>query len=161
MKRSAWNYYGVRIIYQAVITGSPLPERIDENYTNTHTFYEESIMLVHAQSFDHAYTTAQEKLRDNLLTHRNPYGQTVEWKLVDLIDCFLIDNKLTNGIEIYSSITPVEREVTPEEYLMKKYEYSLNSDDWNNTRQQKSIRLQTVLTEEAFSKWRNTHNEII
>lgn len=54
MSRSVWQYYGVRIIYQAVITGNPLPEPIDEDYTDTHSFFEESIMLVHAQSFDHA-----------------------------------------------------------------------------------------------------------
>lgn len=54
------------------------------------------------------------------MTYRNPYGETVEWKLVDAIDCYLIDNKLTNGAELYSSITPLEKGVTPQKYLMKK-----------------------------------------
>lgn len=50
----------------------------------------------------------------------NPYAKTVEWKSVDVIDCYLIDNKLTNGAELYFSITPVEKGGTPHKYLMKK-----------------------------------------
>jgi len=154
MGKSSWNYYVVKLIYQAIITGDPIPERIDENYNDTHTFFEESVMLVRAQSFDHAFTIAERKAQDNERTHINPYGQTVEWKLVDAINCYLIDDKITNGIELYSSLTPRKKEVTPSEYIMQKYEYNLDNYDWNSERRKERIRLQTVLTFEEFSKWR-------
>ena len=145
MRKSAWNYYGVKLIYQAIITGRPIAERIDENYSDTHTFFEESIVLVRAQSFDHAYTIAERKARGNNRTHTNPYGQTVEWKFVDAIDCYWIDDKLTNGTELFSSYAPTKKEITPAEYLMRKYEYNLDDYDWNDEQREKKIRLQTVL----------------
>jgi len=145
MRKSSWNYYGVRLIYQAIITGQPVAERVDENYSDTHTFFEESIMLVRAQSFDHAYTIAERKARNNSRTHTSTYGQTVEWKLVDAIDCYWIDYELTNGTELFSSYTPVKKKITPAEYLMQKYEYNLDDYDWNEEQEKKRIRLQWVL----------------
>lgn len=155
MRRSSWHYYGVKLIFQAIVTGDPIPERIDEYYSDTHTFFEESVVLVRAQSFDHAYTIAERKADDGERTHINPYGQTVEWRLLDAINCYLIDDKITNGIELYSSLSPIKKEVTPSEYLMQKYEYNLEDYDWNTAHRKKRIRLQTVLTYEQFSKWRN------
>ena len=152
MRKSSWNYYGVRLIYQAIITGQPIAERIDENYSDTHTFFEESIMLVRAQSFEHAYTIAERKAHDNNDTHINPYGQTVEWKLVDAINCYLIDYELTNGIELFSSYTPIKKEITPAEYLMQKYAYNLDDYNWNEEQREKQIRLQWVLRNEQFNR---------
>lgn len=154
MAKSAWQYYAVKLIYQAVIIGEPIPERIDECYSNTHTFFEESIVLVHAQSFEHAYSIAERKARANERTHTNPYGQTVMWKLIDAIDCYWIDDKISNGIELYSSFTPKEKGITPSEYLMRQYGYNMDDYDWNDQQKEKQIRLQTVLTYEEFSKWR-------
>lgn len=158
MKRSAWQYYGVKIIYQAVVLGDPLPGRIDEEYSNTHTFFEESVILVHAQSFDHAYNMAEERAKGHEQTYRNSYGQTVEWKFIDAIDCFLIDDEIKNYGELYASITPVEKETTPKAYLMSKYAYHLTDYDWNSLQKQRCTGLQKLLTNEAFSKWRNANS---
>lgn len=155
MKRSAWQYYGVKLIYQAMIVGDPILERVDEEYSNTHTFFEESVVLVHAQSFDHAYMIAEQKSKDHVEPYRNRYGQTVKYQLVDAIDCFLIGDKIANGMELYSSITPVEKEIASDEYLMQKYQYNLEDYDYNDRYYQDCVRLQKVLTSEEFSKWRN------
>jgi len=148
MPKSSWNYYGVKLIYQAVITGRPVTERLDENYTGTHTFFEESIMLVRAQSFEHAYDIAMRKAHGysgNTGTHENPYGQAVEWKLIDAIDCYLIGGELTSGTELYSLYSHVGKEVAPSEYIMQKYKYNLDDPGWNDEQKQKRIRLQHVL----------------
>ena len=137
-----------------IITGEPSPERVDEDYSDTHAYFEESIILVHAQSFDHAYKIAERKAHENAETHTNPYGQAVELKLVEAIDCFLIGDTITNGVELYSSITPIKKEMTPSKYLMQKYEYSLDDDRWNQAHERKRIELMTVLRFEEFSKWR-------
>jgi len=154
MGKSAWQYYGVKLVYQMIITGKPIPVRMDTSFSDTHTFFEESILLVHAQSFEHAYAIAARKARGKEETHRNPYGQTVECKLIDAIDCYLIDNEISNGIECYSSITSIEKGITPNEFLMRAYAYNLNDHGWNTTRNEEQKRLQTVLTYEKFSKWR-------
>lgn len=92
-----------------IVRGDPIPERVNENYSDTHTYFVESIILVHAQSFDHAHKIAERKAHENEETHTNPYGQTVEVKLIEAIDCFIIGDKITNGIELYSSITPIKK----------------------------------------------------
>ncbi len=159
MRKSAWNYYGVKLIYQMIVTGRPIPERIDKAFSDTHTFFEESVMLVHAQSFDHAYTVAERKARENLEPYTNAYGQTVETKLIDAIDCFLIipnNDGFTTGTELYSSISPVAKEITPREYLMRKYEHSLADHAKNGAYRQRSVEMQKTVTYEEFSKWRKT-----
>jgi len=155
MHKSFWNYYGVKLIYHFTVTGQPIAERIDENYSDTHTFFEESVMLVKARSPEHAYKIAEHKANDYVDTYTNLYGQTVKLKLVDAIDCFSIIDDLISGTELYSSILPVKREITPSEYLMQKYEYNVDDYDKNHQRNEKNIQLQTVLGYEEFSKWRS------
>lgn len=145
--KSSWSYYGVKLIYQMSVTGNPIPEYIDEDYSDTHTFFEESIILVRAQSFDHAYKVAEREAKEVEETKTNLYGQVVEKKLIDAIDCFLIGDELANRIEIYSSITPAKKEITPGEYLMRKYEYNLEDYDWNTEQIENKIVLQKVLIE--------------
>jgi len=154
MRKSSWNYYGVKLIYQMIITGDPIPERIDEHYSDTYTFFEESIILVRAQSFDHAFKIAERKAHEVEETHINPYGQAVESKLIKVINCYLIDDKITNGIELYSSYSPIKKEITPSEYLMQKYDYNLEDDEWNEKYNERCISLQMALRFEEFSKWR-------
>ena len=148
MRRSSWNYYGIKLIYQAVITGPPIPERIDENFSDGHTIFEESVMLIRAQSFDHAYAVAERKARENEATYKNPYGQTVEWKLIDAIDCFLIGDEISSGTELYSSMSSEKKEVTPSGYLMQKYQYNLDDYEWNHKQREKDRKIQYIIRHE-------------
>lgn len=152
MGKSSWKYYGVKQIYQSRIIGNPIEERIDENYSDYYVFFEESIILVKAQSFEHAYRIARSRANED--KYINMYGQTVECKLVDAIDCFLIDEEPKTGVEIYSSITPVSKGVSAKEYLEQKYEYKLDDYEENWRRSQQQIIKQKVLCYEQFSKWR-------
>ena len=154
MSKSAWQYYGVKLVYQMSITGKPIPARIDTYFSDTHTFFEESIVLVYAQSFEHAYTIAECKARKNEEVYLNRYGQTVECKLVDAIDCYLVGDEIGSGVEVYSSIASIKKETESNEYLMRAYKYKLDDYDWNAKREEEQKRLQTVLRYEEFSKWR-------
>jgi len=151
---SSWNYYGVKLVYQLIVTSEPIRERVDEKYNDTHTFFEESIILVRAQSSNHAYKIAEQKVSRHQEPYINPYGQKVECKLIEAIDCFLIDDPIKNGTELYSVITPVIKEMTPAEYLMRRYEYSLGNYEWNQERREEIIDLMTILRYEDFSMWR-------
>lgn len=154
MGEPAGEYYSVKLIYQATITGEPKAERMDEFYTGHHTFFEESVLLVCAQSFEQAYAIAERKARDNEGTHTNPYGQTVLWKLIDAVDCYLIGSTLEDGTELYSLITPKSKEITAGEYLLQTYGHDVEDYTNNEERQEENTRLQTVLTHEEFSRWR-------
>lgn len=55
MKNSAWYWYGVKIIKQLIVEGEPDEMLLDEFYEDDDKQqFEESLMLVRAQSFEHA-----------------------------------------------------------------------------------------------------------
>ena len=66
-------------------------------------FYEDSIYLVDAESFDDAYKKAEEHTKDFDLEHINPKGQKVKTEKIDFIDCFLVFDEEDGVQEIYST----------------------------------------------------------
>ena len=66
-------------------------------------FYEESIYLVDAESFDAAYKKAEEYTKEIDLEYTNPKGQKVQTEKIDFIDCFLAFDEEDGLQEIYSS----------------------------------------------------------
>ncbi len=66
-------------------------------------FYEESIYLVDAESFDDAYKKAEAYTKEFDPEHTNPHGQTVKTEKTDFIDCFLAFDEEGGVQEVYSS----------------------------------------------------------
>lgn len=129
-RKPSWEWYAVKLLYECIITGNPNPETIDKNYTNTYKTYEESIMLVKAQSFEHAYSIAEKKAKDEEHHYLNPYEETVEWKYVDALDCFiLIDEKLQTGTELYSRFLRVPKDVPREKIISHYYPETVEEDE--------------------------------
>ena len=83
--------YGVKVIF----TYSVEPDN--------RKFYEESIYLVDAESFDDAYEKAERYAKDYDLEHRNPKGQKVKSEKIDFVDCFLAFDEEDGVQEIYSA----------------------------------------------------------
>ena len=83
--------YGVKVIF----TYSVEPDN--------RKYYEESIYLVDADSFDDAYRKAEEYAKDYDLEHTNPKGQKVKTAKIDFVDCFLAFDDEKGVQEIYST----------------------------------------------------------
>ena len=83
--------YGVKVI----LTYSVEPDN--------RKFYEESIYLVDAESFDDAYEKAERYTKDFDLEHTNPKGQKVKTEKIDFVDCFLVFDEKVGVQEIYST----------------------------------------------------------
>ncbi|MCM3118845.1 DUF4288 domain-containing protein [Neobacillus sp. MER 74] len=128
-KRSSWEWYAVKLLYECIITGKPNPETIDENYTDAHKTYEESIMLVKAQSFEHAYSIAEKKAKNNEIDHLNPYEERVQWQFVDTVDCFIIIDDLETGAELYSRFLRVPKNIPKEEVICHYYPETVEDDE--------------------------------
>ena len=84
--------YGVKVIF----TYSVEPDN--------RRFYEESIYLVNAESFDDAYKMAEEHTNDMDLEYINPSGQKVRTEKIDFVDCFLAFDEEDGVQEVYSTI---------------------------------------------------------
>lgn len=119
----SWQWFSVKLIFEAIISGKSDPDTIDRNYTNDIKTYEESIVLIKAQSFDHAYKIAEEKaIKEIEHSYENPYDEIVEWKFIEAIDCFsLCEESLETGTEIYSRYIRVPKQLDTQEVLDKYY----------------------------------------
>ena len=84
--------YGVKVIF----TYSVEPDN--------QKFYEESIYLVDAETFDDAYEKAEEYTKEIDLEHTNPKGQKVKTEKIDFVDCFLAFDEEDGVQEVYSAI---------------------------------------------------------
>jgi hypothetical protein len=96
--------YGLKVIFK---------------YTaNNEVFYEEMILKVQADSFDSAYEKAwayAKDLCDN--EHINPNGDKVYESVLDIVDCFLMDDKVAEIEEVYSSIKKKPNYLSEEQYI--------------------------------------------
>ncbi|BFJ01306.1 MAG: hypothetical protein PME_37410 [Priestia megaterium] len=62
-----FQWYGVKVLYKYLIVDKPNIEKIDENYEE-HQIFEESILLIKAQSFDQAYEIAEKNVKTAIPT---------------------------------------------------------------------------------------------
>ena len=98
--------YGVKVIF----TYSVEPDN--------RKFYEETIYLVDAESFDDAYKKTEEYTKGFDLERINPKRQKVKTEKIDFVDCFLAFEEENGVQEIYSTIF--------------KNEFSLSEDEFYN-----------------------------
>lgn len=130
--KSNWKWYGVKIIKQIIVTGEPdqkLVNEASEKYgleyvEDGNQDFEESIMLVKAQSFEHAYKIAEKKSSDSSSKYTNIFGQEVEWRFLEAVDCFEIIDELKSGTEVYSCFLTADKAITAEDFLKNWYSCS-------------------------------------
>lgn len=129
-KKSNWEWYAVKMLFESVVFGEPNPEKVDENYSNEHKIYEERIILVRAQSTEHAYRSAELNAVKYEKEYHNPYDQLVIHKFIDSLDCFhLPDGGIKNGIDVYSRLIKVSADEKTENIIREYYpEYLLDKE---------------------------------
>lgn len=96
--------YGVKVIF----TYSVEPDN--------RTYYEETIYLVDAESFDDAYKKAEEYTNDIDLEYINTKGQKVKTEKIDFVDCFLAFDEEDGVQEVYSAIFNNKYSLSNEEF---------------------------------------------
>jgi hypothetical protein len=121
-RKSKWEWYGVKLLYECIISGNSNPEYIDKNYTNSSKTYEESVVLVKAQSFEHAYKIAEKIASESEHDYTNTYEEKVEWIFVKVIDIFqLFDDELKTGTEVYSRFIRVQKGIPKDDIISAYY----------------------------------------
>ncbi len=117
-----YQWYAVKLLFESIISGNPDPKTIDENYTNSYKNFEESIVIVKAQSFEHAYSIAEKKASQMESEYTNPYGEVVNMKFVQAIHCFSIyEETLGTGVEVYWRPLRVSKDTNTEDFLDRYY----------------------------------------
>lgn len=148
-RKAKWQWFSVKLIFESTISGEPESDTIDKNYINTCKVYEESIILVKAQSFEHAYRIAEKKAKSMEIDYTNPYGESVRWKFVEAIDCFSIfEDKLFTGVELYSRRIRENMDVDSDDFMDRYYPDTIKDKS--------DIDYNFVLRNRDFNKRRNS-----
>ena len=130
MSKQKWKWYAVKLIFESIVSGEPNPSKIDINYEDKLKLYEESIMLVKAQSFDHAFKIAEDRAKKDEDTYENPYDQTVNRNFVEAIHCYwLFDDPIKTGVELYSRLMSVPLETDTEDFLDQYYPETITKEE--------------------------------
>lgn len=95
----AW--FSVKLLYKVTITGQPEPDRIDEYYNKADGYFEESILLAEAESFDDAFAKAKKEALKNQDIYVNKYGQTVKIAFYDFIECYHLFDSPQSLTEVF------------------------------------------------------------
>lgn len=152
-KLNTWKWYSVKLIFENIITGDPEPETIDINYTNKYKIYEESIVLVKAQSFEHAYKIAECRAKKYEDEYTNPYSELVNVKFLEAIDCFLIfDETITSKTELYWRTLRVDKNMDNEDFLDMYYPETIKN--------QSNIDHDFILRNSKYNKTLNSDDQL-
>ena len=96
--------YGVKVIFTHFVE------------PDNRTYYEETIYLVDAESFDDAYKKAEEYTNDIDLEYINTKGRKVKTEKIDFIDCFLAFDEEDGVQEIYSTTLKNKLSLSEEDF---------------------------------------------
>lgn len=117
-----WKWYTVKVLYECIISGEADPEMMDDNSLGDHKMFEESILLVKAPSIELANALGEQAAREQQHDYLNPYGEKVEWKFVELINCFdLSVPKIQIGTEVYARFLIVPPDTPTKEVISHYY----------------------------------------
>ena len=103
--------YAVKLLFESVNSGEPNPSKIDEHYEENHdTLFEESIILVKANSLEEAHELGEKIALQSEDTYDNMYGEQVTWTFRKVLHVFeLDDTPFETGKELYARFLHVKK----------------------------------------------------
>lgn len=120
-------WYSVKLLYRFTVTGEPYD--VDEFYSDDKEIFEETVIMVKADSFDGAYAEAERIANEHNDMFVNKYHQNVEYRFVESMDCYCIGDSIENGAEIYSNFKDAPKGTSSDSYIDSELEriFDLNS----------------------------------
>lgn len=106
--------YAVKLLFESVHSGEPNPSKIDEHYEENHdTLFEESIILVKANTLEEAHELGEKIALQSEDTYDNMYDVQVTWKFRKVLHVFeLNDTSFETGTELYARFLHVKKNET-------------------------------------------------
>lgn len=96
--------YGVKVILTNTIG------------TDCKKVYEERILMVKADSFDDAFSRAEQYIQDSFDEYTNIYNETVKTENIEILDCFEAFDDEDGIQEVYSVFTVNKSGMSEEDY---------------------------------------------
>ncbi|EOQ08911.1 hypothetical protein KQ3_04019 [Bacillus cereus B5-2] len=117
------NMYAVKLLFESVHSGEPDPTKIDEHYEeNPDTLFEESIILVKANSIEEAHELGEKIAIHSEESYDNMYGEQVTWTFRKILHVFeLDDTPFETGKELYARFLHVKKNKTVDTVVKAYY----------------------------------------
>lgn len=107
-KKREW--FGVKTLYRVTPVGRPQGK--DRYYSNSVTLVEERVVVVKAGDASEAMRLAERDAHKYArMSHRNPYGQRVQVRVLGFVDAYTLDDDLHELTEVFSETEVVPRSV--------------------------------------------------
>lgn len=116
------DWFGVKLLRKFTILGIPEKSKIDEFFHDANEFFEESVLLVKASSFDDAYQIAEMTAQKDNCIYENKYGQMVKNEFFESIDCFHLFDSPQSSVEVYSTFFLKRQNDDEQTVLDKRYD---------------------------------------
>lgn len=106
-----WKWFAVKSVFRTEATGRPLGT--DAAFDASMTLVEERVVLFRARSQREAFARAEREVRSYAsdCDHRNPYGQQVVCRSLEVMDSYELFTAPASGREAYSRTQVVSRSV--------------------------------------------------
>ncbi|WP_409175480.1 DUF4288 domain-containing protein [Brevibacillus fortis] len=116
-------WYAVKVLFESVHSGDPLPDKSDVADTDYNLkLFEERIILVKALNEGQANEKAEVYSKNSEDEYMNTYGVSIMVQFVRILHTFeLNDDELTDGTEIYARFIHTSKENTAMDIIKHYY----------------------------------------
>jgi hypothetical protein len=118
MSKKGW--FAVKSLFRTEVLGEPVGA--DEEYDAEGTLIEERVVLVRARSLDDALSRGEKEADEySEDEHVNPYGQTVKWRRIKILEAsyvYPLDDKMP---EVWSSTSVIPASVADAELEVQRF----------------------------------------
>ncbi|EJL31957.1 DUF4288 domain-containing protein [Brevibacillus sp. BC25] len=120
---SQTRWYAVKVLFESVHSGDPLPDKLDlDDDDNNLKLFEERIILVKALNEGQANEKAEINAKNSEDEYLNTYGVSILVQFVKILHTFeLNDDELTDGTEIYARFIHASNENTAMDIIKRYY----------------------------------------
>lgn len=117
------NMYAVKLLFESVHCSEPNSTKIDGHYEENHnTLFEESIILVKANSLEDAHELGKKIAMQSEDTYDNMYDEQVTWTFRKVLHVFeLDDTPFETGKELYARFLHVKKNKAVDTVVQKYY----------------------------------------
>lgn len=101
VKKAKNSWYAVKSYYAWEASGKAV--KIDKAYTKNSMMIEERVVLFRCENFEKALSLAEAEAKKYCsLPYKNPYNETITYKLVGNMEAFHLYDKPGHGTEVFS-----------------------------------------------------------
>ena len=125
-------WFGVRVALRTVARGRAIGR--DADYDASGTLVEERVVVIRARSARDAFARVRRRIRNEAITYKNAYGQTVREALLPEWEAYELFDPPSDGAEVFSRTVRVPTAVGDRAVAARLFEAPLSEAEQRHRR---------------------------